>query len=192
MKVDRADVARYLRIGAGAPDEALAARVEGLIAAAEGEVRPRRVWRRFPVKDGAVASGGLVLPIEGTLARYLGACRDVYLVCGTLGARFDAFQRRAAVQSGADALIVQAIGAAMIESWMDAMQDDIRAELAPGETILHRYSPGFGDFPLSAQRVMLSLLDAPRAAGVSLTETLLMVPSKSVSAVVGVRVVPPV
>ena len=185
--MERADVARYLRIGAGAPEGALAARVDDLIAAAEDEVCPRRVWRRFPVVDGAVVSGDLVLPIGGTLARYLGPCRDVYLVCGTLGARFDAFQRRVAVQSGADALIVQAIGAAMIENWMDEIQDAIRAELAPGETILHRYSPGFGDFPLSAQRVMLSLLDAPRAAGVSLTETLLMVPSKSVSAVVGVR-----
>ena len=187
IKVEMADVARYLRVGAGAMDGVLAARIEALIAAARREARPRRVWRRFPVADGAVVSGDLVLPLAGTLARYLGDCRSVYLVCGTLGARFDAFQRHVAVRSGADALIAQAIGAAMIESWMDAMQDDIRAELAPGETILHRYSPGFGDFPLSAQRVMLDLLDAPRAAGVSLTETLLMVPSKSVSAVVGVR-----
>jgi cobalamin-dependent methionine synthase I len=91
------------------------------------------------------------------------------------------------VTSGADALIVQAVGAALIERHMDAVEDEIRAELAPGESLLTRYSPGYGDFPLEAQRSILALLDTPRKIGVSLTDSLLMVPSKSVSAVIGVR-----
>lgn len=70
---------------------------------------------------------------------------------------------------------------------MDSIEDDIRAELAPGESLVARYSPGYADFPLSAQRELLALLDAPRKVGVSLTDSLLMVPSKSVSAVIGVR-----
>ena len=70
---------------------------------------------------------------------------------------------------------------------MDIAEDEIRRELAEGETLVPRYSPGFGDFPLSAQREILSVLDAARAIGVSLTDTLLMVPSKSVSAVIGVK-----
>ena len=70
---------------------------------------------------------------------------------------------------------------------MDIAEDEIRRELAEGETLVPRYSPGFGDFPLTAQREILSVLDAARAIGVSLTDTLLMVPSKSVSAVIGVK-----
>ena len=49
-----------------------------------------------------------------------------------------------------------------------------------------RDSPGYGDFPLEAQREILVILDTPRKIGVSLTDSLLMVPSKSVSAVIGV------
>ena len=82
---------------------------------------------------------------------------------------------------------IQAVAAAMIEDWMDAIEDDIRRELAPGEELVARYSPGYGDFPLAAQSALVALLDAPRKAGVSLTSSLLLVPSKSVTAVIGVR-----
>jgi len=77
--------------------------------------------------------------------------------------------------------------AALIEKVMDDIEDKIRATLEPGETLVSRYSPGYGDFPLAAQRELLSLLDAPRKVGVSLTDTLLMVPSKSVSAIIGIK-----
>ena len=70
---------------------------------------------------------------------------------------------------------------------MDAIEDDIRRELAPGEELVARYSPGYGDFPLAAQGALVALLDAPRKAGVSLTSSLLLVPPKSVTAVIGVR-----
>jgi cobalamin-dependent methionine synthase I len=52
---------------------------------------------------------------------------------------------------------------------MDSVEDEIRAELASGESLAPRYSPGYGTFPLSAQRELLALLDAPRTVGVSLT-----------------------
>jgi len=94
---------------------------------------------------------------------------------------------RKAWEAGADALIVQAIGAALIEKLMDSVEDEIRAELTDGETLVSRYSPGYGDFPLAAQSTVLALLDAPRTVGVALTDTLLMVPSKSVSAIIGVK-----
>ena len=82
---------------------------------------------------------------------------------------------------------MQAIGAAAIEEWTDEAERDIRRELKEGETLVSRYSPGYGDWPLEAQRRLFELLDAPRKAGVSLTDSLLMVPSKSVSAIIGVK-----
>ena len=187
MTVEFAEIARYMRMGRAVPEGELARRVETLRAGALGAIRPLTAWRRFAVEDGAIGSGGGRIEITGTLARHMAGCRDAYLACGTLGAGFDAFQRRASVSSGADALIAQAIGAALVEKVMDALEDEIRADLAPGESLAPRYSPGYGDFPLAAQRRLLELLDAPRTAGVSLTDTLLMVPSKSVSAVIGVR-----
>ena len=186
-KVDVAEVVRYMRMGRGTPDGALAGRVASLMDEVERAARPVRVWRRFPVAGGAIAAGPASIPVRGRFAAHLAGCGAAYLVCGTLGHGVDALQRRVSAVSGADALIVQAVGAAMIEKWMDETEGEIGRELAEGESLVERYSPGYGDFPLEAQRAVLGLLDAPRAVGVSLTDSLLMVPSKSVSAVIGVK-----
>ena len=187
MTVDLKEVGRYLLLHGREPDQALAEKLARLSERASGVVRPARGWRRFPFDGAAVSSGSLRLDLSGSAARHLAGCQAVYLACGTLGAGFDAFHRRASAVSGADALILQAVAAAMIEDWMDAIEDDIRRELAPGEKLVARYSPGYGDFPLAAQRALVALLDAPRKVGVSLTSSLLLAPSKSVTAVIGVR-----
>ena len=51
-----------------------------------------------------------------------------------------------------------------------------------------RFSPGYGDLPLDVQRPLFAALDVPRKIGVSLTDSLLMAPSKSVSAIIGIHV----
>lgn len=187
MTVELFEIARYMRMGRNLPEGELAVRVERIRGEALKVVRPVRVWRRFPIEGGAISSGGLSLEIRGTIAEHLTGCRAAYLVCGTIGVGFDALQRRVSISSGVDALVAQAIGAALIEKWMDDTNVEIAKELAPGETLIKRYSPGYGDFPLEKQRTLLAILDASRTVGVSLTNTLLMVPSKSVSAIVGVK-----
>ena len=179
MEVTAREICAYMRMGGRRLEGALAERVDELVAEVRKALRPAHVWRRVAAVSVPRASS--------TLLRHLSGCADAFLVCGTLGAGVDALQRRLAVASGADALIVQAIGAAFMERWMDETEDRIGAELAPGERLITRYSPGYGDWPLDAQRELLVILDTPRAIGVSLTDSLLMVPSKSVSAVIGVR-----
>lgn len=187
LGVSLAEIARYLRIGRRIPDGELAERTLRLRDKAMAAIRPASVWSRFSISSGAIVSGAVRIDICGTLARHLDGCRCAYLACGTLGTGFDTFHRRVSVSSGADAFIVQAIGAALIERLMDSVEEDICSELSDGERLIARYSPGYGTFPLSAQRELLALLDAPRTVGVSLTDTMLMAPSKSVSAIIGVK-----
>ena len=179
MDVTMKEVCAYMRMGGRRPDGALAERVEALVSDVRGVLRPAHVWRRVGIEDVPCPSS--------TLLRHLAGCVSAFLVCGTLGAGVDALQRRLSAVSGADALIGQAIGAAFMERWMDETESRIQAELAPGEEMVRRYSPGYGDWPLEAQRGLLAALDTPRAIGVSLTDSMLMVPSKSVSAVIGVK-----
>lgn len=187
MTIETKDIIRYLRMDSAQPDPALSQRILALRKPADDAMRPARIWKRFPLSDNRIVSGGHTLPVTGMLSAHLKGCQEVYLVCGTLGAGFDALLRKVSATSGADALIVQAIGTAAIERLMDSIEDEINGELTAGESITSRYSPGYGDFPLSEQRTVLTLLDASRKAGVSLTDTMLMVPSKSVSAVIGIR-----
>ena len=112
-------------------------------------------------------------------------CREgdrVYL-CGTLGSEFDRWQRALAAVSAADAYFAQRIGLDAVERVMDELEAEARRSLEPGERLERRRSPGYGEMPLSMSREILEKLDATRQLGVSLTESELLVPSKSVTAI---------
>ena len=56
---------------------------------------------------------------------------------------------------------------------------------AEGLTLRPRFSPGYGDFPISCQRALLRALEAPKRIGLTATETMMLTPTKSVTALVG-------
>ena len=66
------------------------------------------------------------------------------------------------------------------------------AEEFPGLALTERFSPGFGDLPLELQRQVTEALDCPRSLGITLGESLLMTPSKSVTAIIGMKARDPV
>jgi len=107
----------------------------------------------------------------------------VYL-CGTLGAEYDRQQRARAAVSAAEAYKLQQAGLVEVELLMDELEAEARASVAAdGDLLLPRRSPGYGQMPLSESRLILEKLDATKRLGVALTDSLLLVPSKSVTAI---------
>ena len=108
--------------------------------------------------------------------------KDVVFLCGTLGAEFDAWQRALAATSAADAYLAQLIGLDAVEREMDALEAEAKVE-GEGLTLLSRRSPGYGDLPLDLSREIVRRLDATKRIGVSVTDSDLLVPAKSVTAI---------
>ena len=83
--------------------------------------------------------------------------------------------------------MVQAVSTALIETFCAECQEKMLQEPAVcGESLRMRFSPGYGDLSLEVQKPLLTALDSSRRAGITLLDSLLMVPSKSVSAIIGV------
>ena len=109
---------------------------------------------------------------------------EVAFLCGTIGAEFDTWQRRLSALSAADALLSQQIGLEAVEKVMDDLEKEAKVEVeAEGRKMLPRKSPGYGDLPIELSRTILNELDAMRKIGVSITDSNLLVPSKSVTAI---------
>ena len=111
------------------------------------------------------------------------------LFAGTLGIGIDRFLAKYGRLSPARALWFQAIGAAGIEALCDAFCEELPQLLAEDgqpARIRPRYSPGFGDFGLEYQPFIFSALDCQKNLGLTLTDSLLMSPTKSVTALVGI------
>ena len=178
MRPELGEIARYLGYGNRPLDGASARLAEECLAQLEGACTPRQVYRRM---------GREALPFSsGDLDRHLAGCREVFLFAATLGAPADALLRRWAAQDMARAAVGQACAAAWLESYCDECCQGLAARLEPGLFLRSRYSPGYGDLPLSCQRPLLELLDAGRRLGLSLTQGDMLVPAKSVTAVLGV------
>ena len=121
------------------------------------------------------------------MARWLSGCREAVAFAATVGLELDRLISRYSRVSPSRALLFQAIGAERIEALCDAFCADMAAELArSGRGVTRRFSPGYGDLPLSLQRELFQVLDCPRKIGLSLNESLLMTPTKSVTALMGV------
>lgn len=108
---------------------------------------------------------------------------DRVFLCGTIGAEFDAWQRRLSATSAADALFSQRIGLDAVEQVMDSLEVEVRETLRAGERLAARKSPGYGNMPLELSREIVRRLDASKRIGVSVTDSGLLVPSKSVTAI---------
>lgn len=169
-------------------DAAFAARLDCVEKQVLAACRPRAYWRLEKIERGEnfrMLIGGLETHSR-QLAHLLRGCGHAFLFCATLGAEVDALLRRLSRTSAAEALMAQGVAAALVETYCDFCMDDIAQEVAPlGETLTMRFSPGYGDLPLEVQRPLLSILDSQRKAGIVLSQNLLMIPSKSVSAIIG-------
>lgn len=188
-EIDWAEARRYLGLGRGGgpADPALEERLQACGAELTAAARPRSVWRRFPLElgEGRVSCAGMDME-SAHLRRHLEGCPQAVLFAATLGAETDRLLRRAAVTDMSRAVILQACAASLLENYCDQCCREIGARAAEEGLFLRpRFSPGYGDFPISFQRPLLEALEAPKRIGLTATGAMMLTPTKSVTAVVG-------
>lgn len=183
--LDRREILRYL--GAAHSDEALDRMIdraeEQVIAAA----RPKHVYRHisFDLNGESVGISGTVIHSRD-LAQHLRGCREGFLFACTLGQGVDVLVKRVALTDLPMMPVVQAVAAAYTEYCADSAQQELEDYAQRrGLYLRPRYSPGYGDFQLDCQRFLFDALEIPKKIGVTLTDGFIMVPFKSITAVVG-------
>ena len=185
--MDINEILRYM----GCPPEQAAPQTRTLAEQAavqmEQTARPRSVFREFGLSitgDGVLLESGLLLPGRD-LARHLAGCDRAVMLAVTLSAQADTLIRRAESRDMALALALDCAAAALVEEVCDRLEGEIFAKY-PGCHFPFRFSPGYGDLPLSVQSGLLALLDAPRKIGLCANENHILTPRKSVTALIGV------
>ena len=205
MEINRREIYRYLGIKPNMePDAATEQLAEECIRELMEKCRPRAYARWFPLRTcSAPGAEEAADPGETTdsplldfscfqvrsrsLARNLQGCSEVILFAATIGEGADLLARKYGRINVAKAVVMQAAAAAMIEAFCDEENEKLRAEAAEkGLYLRPRFSPGYGDFSLDHQRDFARVLEMQKTVGITLTESLLMLPSKSVTAVIGV------
>ena len=182
------EAVRYLGYGKHAVDD----QTLGLIADSFGSLRTlssrKSVYRIFDLEqeDGETVRFGSLTVKSKSLGKNLRGCDKIVLFGATLGIGVDQLLSRTSKTDMAKTVVLQACAAALLEEYCDECQERIRQEMeSEGRYLRRRFSPGYGDFPIECQRDMVRMLDCAKSIGLTLTESCMMAPSKSVTAVIG-------
>ncbi len=164
------------------------AQIDACVREVERASQPRLVYTRLPLEKGALPQ----LSLRGEDMRLLlEKSREVVLMAVTLGAGLEHTLMRHEVQNMADALIMDACASVAVENVCDCFEEDLRRQVeAEGLFLSSRFSPGYGDLPLDTQPRLCAVLNTARRIGLTVTDNHLMVPRKSVTAVLGIGEAP--
>lgn len=212
IEIDPHEVLRYLGYKKELVTEEDLAQVEGFLPEARAAMKAAACWGRFEVEllagdkirfpYGEVESKDLCRNLRGGVpvaaapvgdcASYApdsSSCREIFLFAATIGLEYDRLVQRARISSMAKASFLNAIGAAAVENVCDQLNEELR-QLAAGEgkSLRPRYSAGYGDYTLENQRGIFDLLTPAKYIGLTLKDNLIMVPEKSVTAVIGIEI----
>lgn len=182
MELNIRDALRYL--GVRGADEALLADMTALARELQNRITPRFTWRAF----GLTADSEFTIPDSALARTMLADCRHCVILICTLGAEFDRWMKQLSARDMSRAVMLDALGSAWVEAACDTAEDAIRARFL-GMHLTDRFSPGYGDLPLDVQPRLHALAGAQRI-GVTLTDSLLMVPQKSVTSLIGIADTP--
>lgn len=183
--VRRDEILRYAGVRQAPPE--VSTLLEEALQEAQQCLSYKICWQKLPVR---MCDSGLDLTFAKTqserLRKHLTDCSYIILFGATVGIGLDRLIARYGKTAPAKALLLQAIGAERIEALCDAFSQKIReTAAADGLSATSRFSPGYGDLPLELQRDIFRALNCGRI-GLTLNDSLMMSPSKSVTAIIGI------
>ena len=183
---DKREIYRYA--GVSAPNGETERLLEECLNELGDKLTYKVCYRELPVSvNDGVIDLGFAKTDSRSLLKALDGCDSIVLFAASIGVGMDRLIARYSSLSPAKALLFQAIGTEQIESLCDVFQSDIASVKAEsGKNVRPRFSPGYGDLPLELQRDVFNALDCKKRIGLALCESLLMTPSKSVTAIIGI------
>ena len=193
--VNMREIYRYMGYQGNVPDADVRALTDEVLGELLQAIEPKSIYKRFEcaAEDGIVRlydmeSKSLSITASSrNLADNLAGCRQAVVMAATLGIGADKLLGRYELVNMAKASIAQACGAECIEAYCNLIQEEIKSNWADKEGLYlrPRFSAGYGDLALETQKDIFSALECTKRIGLTLTQSLLMYPTKSVTAFIG-------
>ena len=183
--MNRAEILRYLRTSSKTDDERLLSLIDECCSEVNDCVKPKTLHRIFDCKvtDDSLIIGDVSFHSK-RLADTVKGCSKVCIFGATLGTECDRLLRTYGVTDISKSAVLQACLASKIEEVCDSLEGTLRAE---GMSLRQRYSPGYFDLDIKENKKIFDMIELTKRIGITLTDTYQMVPTKSVTAIIGIE-----
>ena len=189
-EINEKEALRYLGYGGEELDPKVISQIDNAVKTVLNLSNAKTVYKLFDItrtpEKVQLAEATMTL-IGNDIGNHLEGCSQCILMAVTLGSRLEEEIRRTQIKNMALATILDACSDAAVEQVCDILQDRLSDELRKSDKYLTaRFSPGYGDMPISQQKDFCDTLDTSRKIGVTATASYILTPRKSVTAVIGV------
>lgn len=183
--MNRAEILRYLRTSSKTDDERLLRLIDECCLEVNVCVEPKTLHRIFDceVTDDSLIIGNIVFHSK-RLADTVKGCSRVCIFGATLGTECDRLLRTYSRADISKSMVLQACLASKIEEVCDGLEDTLKAD---GMSLRQRYSPGYFDLDIKENKEIFDMIELTKRIGITLTDTYQMVPTKSVTAIIGIE-----
>lgn len=181
-EINSSEILRYARSRS-------TAEIEELISSVISECQNELSYNvSYLITDVTAKNGIVTLGSTKVCSTDLSKCLDGYkkavILGATIGSGIDRLIGKYSRLQPSRALILQAFGAERIESLCDTLCSKIETDL--GVKVGPRFSAGYGDLSLDFQKNIFNILRCEKI-GLTLNQSLSMSPSKSVTAIAGLK-----
>lgn len=181
------EVLRYLGYFKKEPDEQTSKLIDVMIEKVQNIASSKYTYAFFPInvlEDRVELVGTDFVLNGGSIVKHLQGCFSCALMASTIGARFDMELNKLEKSDLLKSVVFDSCGSAMVEVVCDQAETEIIQKVG-SLFFTKRYSPGYGDLPMDTQQIFQKILMMDKKLGITLTKDNLMIPRKSVTAIIG-------
>lgn len=188
INIDAAEALRYLGYKSNDVDEETYKSLKESIGELHEISELKYVYRIFDIinVDNNISFENVINIKSSDLGKLFKNCEKAAVIAATIGFQVEKRIRYYSMTNLSKSIVFDACAAAYIEALCDYIEVEIKGLAAKeGSSITYRYSPGYGDVPLSHQSEILAILNSEKLIGLSSLESSILVPRKSVTAFIG-------
>lgn len=168
--------------------------IQESISMMKKNIQPQGVYQKFKITSTENEKSENIIKFVDVsiqskdLSKNLSNCESVIIFAITIGSGADILIKKYSKINPALAAILQATGSMLVESYADKLNELINNEAKQiGYKTHPRFSPGYGDLSLSTQNIFFRLLNCSQKIGLTLMDSFIMAPEKSITAFIGLE-----
>lgn len=192
ININENEVLRYLEYKGQDINDNLKNTINECIKLAKEKINPRYILRVYPIlrkkENNEIEIKGSNLKFSSKdIYKLLENCDECIIIATTIGMEIEKEIRKYSYTELTKSIILDACATTAIEEFCDLIQENLKLKLSnQGKYITNRYSPGYGDLSIDANIEIINILNSSKEIGLTITENKIMIPRKSVIAIIGI------
>lgn len=194
LGIETEEVYRYLGYKGNTPEETTLNAIDevtAILQSTNGYRMEHKIFDITATPEGVLLEGTTLVLTGKNITQMLAQSKKCILMAVTLGQEVENISRMMQVKDLTKGVILDACASSMVEDLCNQFEAHIKVDIdKDGLHLTDRFSPGYGDLPITIQQTICNVLSTSKTMGLNVTSSGIMIPRKSITAIIGIAETP--